>query len=390
MRRTARLSPVLLPFLWAGAVDTLAGTYSQEVRTGLGYDSNAFLSHDSSFFDPFSDAVLTPVKDSGFFVPLDVKAEYVIASGRTTLTPAFDFRYDKYLKRSLDNADSYWVDLGAAGEFLLRKTRGYRDTLTITPSVAYNKETYVDRENGLEKIADTTQETLANRFSYSRYGLDAELRVRTTPVRFALEGRVRMYDYQEALALDSLDYDYRFIGLELERDISQTTKVEVRLEHFVRDFVERRARDLEGALVDGSDRKYTYDGTGVTLRQKLGEGWTAYLDYDRLERNDEFVGYFDYIQHRYRIRARYRDGRGRRVRLELAFWGRDYPRAFAFENPDFPRKRNKTWEAGIQAERPLSGRWKLWTEYEFKSQNSTDPRYDYDRHVLSAGVGMEL
>jgi hypothetical protein len=200
---------------------------------------------------------------------------------------------------------------------------------------------------------------------------------------------VRKYDYEEVPLLDSLDYDYSFLGLELERDISKTTEVAVELEYFVRDFEDRRARDLDGDLVDGSDRKYTYRGMGVTLKQKFDD-WTAYLDYDRLGRIDEFAGYFDYTRHRYRIRARYRDGRDRRVRLELAFWNRDYPSAFAFDNPDFPRKRDEARELKVNAEQPLSGKWKLWTEYAFINQNSTDPRYDYDRHVLSVGVGLEL
>jgi len=42
------------------------------------------------------------------------------------------------------------------------------------------------------------------RFEYVRYGLEAKLRIRTTPVMFTLKGALREYEYKEVSLLDSL------------------------------------------------------------------------------------------------------------------------------------------------------------------------------------------
>jgi hypothetical protein len=121
----------------------------------------------------------------------------------------------------------------------------------------------------------------------------------------------------------------------------------------------------------------------------VSRSWRLFLAYELLLRDDDFVGYNDYSRHRYRFRSRYRAG-GSKLELGIAWWKRDYPRAFAFDDPAFPRKSYETWEAKVTGEIPLRGDWKLWTEYDYIHQNSVDPRYEYDRHQIAVGVKVEL
>lgn len=391
--------------LTAGA--GLAAEPDQEVRfeTGLGYDSNVFLAPDKGFFNPFSNALIEPRRKSGLFVPVSARAERAFDLGRPTLTPALFFQGRFY--PGLRDADNHWLNFDADLELPLRKQGPYQDRLVLTPSIAYNREIYVDRETGLERLATTTQESLADRFSYVRYGVEAALRVRTTPVKYALKARLRQYDYEEVPVLDPLDYRYYLLGAEGAYELVRGTILKLGVDYTVRDFDRRRARDLDGDPADGTDRRYTYYDVGLELEQKLARDWTLELGYHRLERRDNFVGYDDYSRNAYSSGLRYRDRERRLLKGKLTYWNRDYPRAFAFDQRSavepgsgriflFPGKEYQTWEMELRGELPLpgwrlwGGHWALWGEGELIDQQSSDPRFDYRRQLISAGIKLTL
>ncbi len=374
----------------AGMAPGAEKNYSLEAETGLGFDSNAFLTPKDSFFDPFLNAVVQPERKSGFFIPLAVKGDHALGPEDRRLLTSLKATGRFYPAGNLDNAENYWTKLGTGLELLLGKKGARRNTFFIGPYVAYNKEVYFDRDTGQERATTGTAESLANRFSYWRYGLTAKFQVRTTPVRFAINADINENDYEEVPLLDSLDHLYYRAGGEVEYDIFPTTELNVNYSYYARDWDSRRTRDLQGNLVNGTIRKYTYSAAGVTVRQTVQKGWFVYFDYDQIWRDDEFVGYNDYTYRRYRVRSRYRFDRGPLLRAEVAYWTRDYPRAFAFDNPAFPHKDYQTWEGEARLEIPLAKAWKLWSEYQFLDQDSADPRYNYQRHLLAVGLNLEL
>lgn len=386
----------LLVFALAGEVRAAEKRYSLEAETGIGYDSNAFLAPTDSYFDPLSNQFVIPDRKSGFFTTLLVKGDYASAGERLRLLTSLDFDGQFYPRKELNDSDTYKTELNAGLEFLLGGRDRRRNTLYIGPSIAYKREIYFDRDTGLEKATALTQQELGERFTYFRYGLEAKLRVRTLPVQLDLKGEIAKYDYEEVPVLDSLDYNLYLAGMNVQFDIFKDTWLDVNADYFIRDFEDRRSRDLAGDLVAGTDRKYIYYGAGVSIGRRLRPNWTVYLDYDYLKRVDDFAGYRDYGRNRFRTRVLYRDRDGRKLRFELAYWHRDYPRAFVFDQPTpetnfVPRKADyKTWEAGMRDEFPLSRLWKVWAEYDFINQSSADPRYDYRRHQISFGVGAEI
>jgi hypothetical protein len=381
---------VLISVVTAGTTTARAAVYSLTGATGFGYDSNAFLTPGRSYFDPFVGGIVSPRQRSGFFVPLEVKADHAAGEDRLRWLSSLDFRGKQYVQQRVDNADTYRTVLFTGAEYLLRRRGPYRDRITIGPTFAYNREIYVDRDTGLERTTAVTAADLGDRYIHHRYGLKAELRMRTTPVKYALRGEVRRYDYKEVPVLSSLDHLYYRLGATAEYDLFPPTTLGLGFAYFVRDFEDRPPRDRAGDLVlTGPDRKYKYYDFDLSLGQKVSSSWKLFLDYELLLRDDDFVGYNDYTRHRYRVRARYRDGDSE-LDFVVSWWKRDYPRAFAFDDPAFPRKGYETWEAKMTGERPMRGTWKLWAEYEYINQNSVDPRYEYDRHQIAAGVKVEL
>lgn len=390
MKFTGFCLAVLVIVVPAVATPALAAEYSLRGATGLGYDSNAFLAPEHDYFDPIVGAIVSPRKRSGFFIPLEIEADHAAGGDRLRWVSSLDFRSNQFVQERVDNADTYRTDLFTGAEYLLRRRGPFRDRITIGPTFAYNREIYVDRDTGLEQTTAVTAADLGDRYIYHRYGLKAELRMRTTPVRYALRGEVSRYDYKEVALLSSLDHLYYRLGATAEYDLSRLTTLGAGLAYFVRDFEDRPPRDRAGNLVPaGPDRKYKYYDFDLSLEHKVSRSWKLFLAYELLLRDDDYVGYNDYTRHRYRLRSRYRDG-GNRLELGISWWKRDYPRAFAFDDPAFPRKSYETWEAKVTGEIPLNGPWKLWTEYEYIHQNSVDPRYEYDRHQIAAGVKVEL
>lgn len=388
---TKTLGIALLLLIVLAASPSVAGTsYSVEAESGLGYDSNAFLAPTKDYFDPFQGEIIKPDKKSGVFIPLGIDAEYVFGPERIKLESSFDFEGKRYLKDELGNADTYQAEIESGVEFLLKKKKGYRDTFYLGPNISYNKQIYFDRDTGQERLTRTTEEDLADRFEYLRYGLETKLRMRTLPIRYSLQADLRKYDYQEVPILSSLDYTYYRLGGEAEFDISRSTEIEVSVDYFGRDFEDTRARGLDGDLVDGTDRKYSYYQLGTALQQEIGRDWKVYFYYDYLARDDEHVGYNDYSRNRYRVRSRYNDEVDRTLDIEFTYWDRNYPNAFAFDDPDFSRKSYITREVEIEGGIPFSKSWKFLMTYEYINQNSSDPRFDYERHLFLIGLGYRL
>ncbi|RJQ52805.1 MAG: hypothetical protein C4526_07625 [Nitrospiraceae bacterium] len=382
-------APVVFVVLY-GDVSAFEREYSINAETGIGYDSNAFLAPGKDYFDPVENGTIRPERRPGFFIPFSLEGEYGIGSTRAKLVSELEMSRRFYPGPRLNSADTYSTGLTTGLEYLMGKEGVYRDRVFIGPAVFYNKETYVDRDTGEERRTVTTSESLAERFTYYGYGLKAYLRVRTTPVRFAVRADVKEYDYREVPVFSSLDYLYYRAGGGVEFDISESTLLELDYDYYARDFRDRESRDLQGDLAEGTDRKYAYNEAGISLRQEVGRSWRIYFDSSRLSRDDRFAGYYDYVRDRFGVRVRYDDREGLKVKADAAWWERDYPNAFAFDDPAFPRKFDKAWEGKAGVEMTTSKTWKFWSEYEYTDRDSTDPRYDYRRHQISAGIGVTL
>lgn len=384
-------SILILFFVSAGAA-AYAGEkrYNLEVASGLGYDNNPFLAPSTSYFDPFLNSVVVPERQSGFFIPYEIEADFTISLDGPKVNTFFNLRGERYPKNALENANSSRVQLGAELELMLREKGRFKDRLFIKPSIAQNREIYFDRDTGLARTTTTTLKNLADRFKYTRWGVDSRLRIRTTTVKFTLRGNARKYNYEEVLLLSSLDHSYYRIGGDAEYAFHKQISIKVAGNYYTRDFDTRPSRDLEGNLVPTTTRKYNYYNLGATLTLQPIDKWDFDLGYELLIRRDDHVGYNDYTQHEVSLGASYREHRDRRIKFEVSYWNRDYPRTFAFDDPAFPLRKDDHWSARVKGEMPIYKRLRLWAEAKLLTQVTTDPRYDYSRTQVMAGLKCNL
>ncbi len=379
--------------------------FTLEVEIGLGYDSNAYQAPSAPYIDyaPYDPTILppagpyiatpvNPVRHSGFFIPAMVKAKYSPTSegGRRFVT-SFRFNGDIYPSSTLSNADTYNGKLAAGFEFMLGRRDKREDTFYVGPFITYNRETYFDRDTGVDKTTLTSGTNISNRYNYRGIGIEAEYKKRTTAVQYEIHGKVEQRDYDDPVVVAQYDHTYYVLGGEVEFQVARPTKLKLSYDYKVRDYDERHSRDASGIYSNANPLlQYTYHDVGATLRNRLGKWLVVYLDYDRLMRNDENVGYNDYTEDAYRIRIITREDRGSKLRATFSYWKRDYPNAFAYDNASQPRKEYDGIEAEVKGDLALDKDWGLWAEYKYWNQNSTDLRYDYDRYQAMAGVKWEM
>jgi hypothetical protein len=378
----------------AGADDTLRTT-DYEFEIGLGFDDNAYLAPSSPYFDQNQERPVRPDAKSGFFLPVELDAEWLRGSD-TRWFADLGAGGDFYGGGDTSDADEYDVSLEAGVQWLLAKRDWRESTLSVAPLLGYRKRIYFDRDTGLPRTSGG--EDVSDRFSYSRAGLDAEWEHGIWDrVEIEADAFFEERNYSDDQPLLTLDHAYYGAGIEVEIELTDPLSLYVEYESSVRDYDERRARDREGRLLSGNEvLRYDYGETTVTLRWRVTDAWVVYADGSHRRRLDDFVGFNDYSQRSARVRGlRWTDAS--RWRIELEYWERDYDDAFIFEEPVDPRtaapnpaKQYETLDAELRWRKQLGDRLALQVEAEFRHQSATDPRYDYQRTVVMAGLRWEL
>lgn len=366
--------------------------WSYHAETGLGYDSNVYRTPADPYVDyaPTVPVLITPNVKSGFFLPLDAEVRYLGRQGaeRAGFVARYRLNADLYLSSDTQDANDYSHTLAAGAELLLGR-RGRKDsTLSVLPYVKQHHQTYVDRDDGLPKTTTLTGTDISDRYNYVATGVDARLKVETTAVPFELRAEVAQRDHDDPVVVDQYDHRYTALGGETTIPLARPIGLTLSYDHETRDYDERRALDLGGNLVTGTTREYVYDIAGVSLRSRLGRDWVMYVDYRRTQRQDMYVGYYDFDEDRAGVRLRYSAG-AVKVRVAASLLDRNYPNAYAFDEPTQPHLEYNAVELDAKGEYSLDPRWSLWLEGKYWNQDTTDLRYLYDRYQLMVGVRWE-
>jgi len=391
--RVAALAVVLIT---AGLV-AVADEAELEFNLGFGYDSNPFLSPDQAYFDQGGLTVVNPEPNAAPFIPVRLRGAYPVGSGTRRFVANLHLDADTYTASDTDNADEVYAKLSPGFDWQWRgRGRGDR-SLWISPFLAYNKETYFDRDDGSTR--QFGGEDLSGRYSYSAPGLEIDYRI-DPPSRFeyAFNARFEKRDYDSVPDVLSQDHLYYRLGLDAEIEFSGRRKLYLDYRYRLRDYDTRPARNLEGrALSSNPDLEYTYHDLGLTLRLPASRRLDFYLDLDYRIREDGYLGYNDYRRASTRVRVVHKTPEGRRVALAVRRFETDYDRAFIFDLPTDPRdgsanpnKHYETIQVELEGEWPLADRWFVFGEYLFRDQDSEDPRWGYRRNQAAAGLKWKL
>lgn len=367
--------------------------FALEIETGIGYDSNVYKAPDGPYIDYFPAVPLpiAPVKHSGYFIPVDVVARFTPQFGPSArFLASYRFEDTLYLKSENTNANKYTHTISAGLEFILGSKGKKENTLSVLPFAVSHTETYYDRDSGLDKTT-AAGEDIDERYAYDSFGIEGGLDIRTTPVQFGLRLAWEDRDYENPAFVSQYDYTYYRAGGKVEIPVVRPTELHLSYDYYAKDYEFRHSRDLNGGLFASAPLlKYVYHEAGISLRNKLTRDLTVYLDYTRTDRDDaNYVGYYDYTEDEYALRAILRMGTSK-FRVKYSWWNRDYPRAYAYENPAQPRMDYDGIKASVKGEVGMGRNAVLWAEYEYKNTETPDLRYAYSKYQVVAGVKWEI
>ncbi|MEO5657703.1 MAG: hypothetical protein ABIO65_05615 [Nitrospiria bacterium] len=359
--------------------------WSVAAEVGLGYDSNVYRAPRAPYTDyaAVGDPPVVPDARSGFFIPtlLDIGYRAPLAR-RLRVEPSY--RFDgRWYGDDLANANEYDHRLRLRTAFVPSEP-ARRATLAMTPYLGVHRQVYVDHDSGLDKTT-TAGTDIANRYSYRTVGIEAEWTDEFSILQYTIKAEAAQRDYDDPGVVSQLDHVYYRLGGDAEMRLAKPVRLDLSYDYSIRDYDERPSRDLQGALT-ASAVTYTYHAFGASLRNRLHRGLRVMLDYELTLRSDAYAGYNDYTEHQYTVRG-IAGGRGRgRLAAAVGYTDRDYPNAFAFEDPLQPRKTFQSFHWSLTGEWAVDPRWALWTDIRSGDQDTNDLRYDYIRYVAMAGM----
>jgi tetratricopeptide (TPR) repeat protein len=354
----------------------------------LGQDDNVYESPADAYVD-FSDATLplmTPVVASGSFMPVELHAAYVL--GNESGDTDFSFRYDMdgdFYGTEVANATVVDQRLLMGADIVLGERERRSRLLDTAFFVRTHRETNFNPDDGVAR--DIDGEDLSDRFSYKGAGVRGEFahRIGSWSWGFLLTAERR--EYERTTVVANYDHDYFYAGVDLAYDWSEVMTLRGTLTNYRRAYDTRPARDLTGALlVTNPAQEYRYLGLELGVVRQLGRAVELTADYLRLQRVDEFLGYYDYTEDAVRLRATFRPT----SRFDLAVGAiartHDYPRAFAFNVAAGGPLELDELEAELTAEFRLTRRLTMFGELTMLDTTSTDARAAYARTRTMLGV----
>ena len=356
-------------------------------RVSFGTDDNVFRTPDQNYIDFANPAlpVVTPVPQSGAFMPVSLSARYMINSlPYEGFYGAYRMAGRFYQDKELENGNEYLHEASFGNEY--RREEGSRDREVKSAfKIAQHDEIYYDRDDGLGRVVDGV--SIDDRMNYLRYG--PELALRQTHERLSVGARFKgqLWNYEKSDVVPEYDHEYFLINLYGQYKFTKSSLFRVTTEYYSRRYGDRPSYDLNGQQLLGNPNvRYDYYSLGLRARQRITNSMWFGFDIARTERIDQYVGYNDYTRDSFRFDFHWT--LGDRFDLELLGVYRlyDYPNAFAFHNPVAGRKTQESADARVVGTFRMTRHLSLVGEALYRETVSNDTRIQYERRQYILGV----
>ena len=259
---------------------TPSGVITQlDLRAAAGYDSNVFRLNDDRVGE-----------EGGMFT--DLEAELSVETGRRWTLSADLGASARLYESSVDDGNESQYRLRVRGERIPATRPGtvFKWALSHTLRDA----TYVSRSTG--RVATSGGVDIGDRYDSGKTELEAKLDLPFTAQLHGLLGAsVASKDYRrdyESLGLDRLDY----LAYGVEPGLayrSKTQELRLTLPASLRRYRDRRASDVAGNEVAGSDLEYRYIGVDARYEYELSRVHTLLASASYEERADNEDGFAD-------------------------------------------------------------------------------------------------
>jgi len=350
-----------------------------DLRTGVGYDSNAFnlnqtIGERAGMYAQLEAAFLAEgMASTGW-----TKAAEVGASAKMFESGMTDGDEEKYFVRVRGNSNEK------------RDEHGWEWSL----QAQMRDETYVSRFTGMV-ATDSLGNEIGDRFNKLTGDFQAAWHFPGGRFgRFSVEGaatyRNYLTDYEE-LGLERLDYEEYEIGPGYDVG-DRDQNLRIGLNYSQRQYRDRRVSDAAGNLVAGTDLECEYYGIDTRFRRDLTRKNTLELTGGYDIREDNGVGFADRTRWNAGIEWSYRPGTDTRLVIDFEWNSRVFDNQVAGDptiNDEAPDKQG--YKFNVRYTTPFPGLksrgYLLYAEAGSESyDNSDDVRNAYDRTVAFIGI----
>jgi hypothetical protein len=340
--------------------------------------------------------LVTPVVHSASFVPAELHALYVLENepGDTK----FEFRYDldgAFYDAELSNATEVEQSLSMGADIVLGESDRQRRRRAVDTAffVATHRETNFDPDDGLARDivrqvnGQNVTGDLSDRFAYRAAGVHGEFAHTLGRVTWRLNLRFERDEYERTEAVANFDHDFFYTGVAIDYDFSAVMALRFGVRQYRTVYDERPARDLAGAQLDTNPaQEYAYDGVQLGLARRLSRAVELEADLLRVERTDEFVGYYDYTQDVLRLGFQLHPTPRFDIALAALARSYDYPNAFAYHVAAGGARELEEAGLTLEAEYRVTPRLALKAELDSLDVTSTDARAAHRRNQAMLGV----
>ncbi|WP_455204759.1 hypothetical protein [Kaarinaea lacus] len=382
-----------------------------QVEAGVGYDSNIYRAPGESYInyadtcnvgtDPDCVDVngtgytfVDPEIHSGIYIPAELDLEFVKGtSDKNFLITSYKFDGEFYADSKYNNANNYSHKFRFGDEFVFKSVGSKANSIYVGGLLEHKKRLYLDRDTGEEQTSSGTAGPvgIGDRYTYDAVGIEADYKSRIRKLQYDVEFKLYERDYEDPVVVSQYDHTYFRLGGDIKYQIAKPTKLTVGYKYYTYDYSERPSRDADGKLFKSNPtRKYEYNVIDFTLRQRLAKSWLMYLDYERKTRDDKYVGYDNYTKDLLKARLHYEINKNNKIKLTYAYWERDYPNAYAFDNAAIGiQKQYDGTDIKLTSTTKLNKNNAIVVDFKYVDENTTDLRYDYDRYKVFVSYQWE-
>ena len=368
--------------------DAQVGELLLRASARFGQDDNPYRTPADAYVDvgdPMQPLV-TPVVHSASYMPAELHAAYAL--GNEAGDTEFLFRYDMngaFYDQEFANATEVDQRLSMGADIVLGERDRRRRAVDTAFFVSSHRETNFDPDDGLGR--DIDGEDVADRFSYRAAGIEGRFTHTLGRVTWALDLQFERDEYDRTEAVANFDHDFFYTGVDVDYALRDVTTLRFGVRQYRALYDDRPARDLTGALLDTNPAQgYNHRGIQIGVTRRIGRAMELDADYLKLERVDEFVGYYDYTLDVLRIRAAFTPAPRFALALSALARSYDYPRAFAFHVPAAGPRDLEELGIKLEAEFRITRRLALVAELDSLDVTSTDARAEYLRTQSMLGV----
>ena len=354
--------------------------FSYFASVGYGNDSNVFRSPSEPYID-FANPdlpLIVPEVQEGSYLPYELGAKYMINTYRFEgFYAAYRAAGDYYQDRSQADADEFRHELRIGNEYIREKEDRKRE---VYSSFRFGQRdgVYYDPDDGLPRAVGGVD--IGDRMNYTRYGPDIRFRQHWGKLALGLVAKGYLYDYEDVEVVPSYDHEYFLFSLHTQYKFTPTSLLRFTAERFSRRYSDRPSFEPDGTqLVGNPGVRYDYTGLSLLARQRITRSMWVGFEYERVDREDRYAGYNNYVRDHYEFEFHWSPGV--RFDLELSGYYRNYnfENAFAFNNPVLPTKTLETARADMTLSYRITPRLSVAVAGRFDDFVSNDARIQYDR-----------